>query len=491
MDVVMKLLIKKLLALIGVISITCCSTSIPIKERENVRKEVDLVTIDTLDKLVLAKPEVQEQLDQSAGHFVVNVSNIKVPFLGAGTGLGSLYDKKDNTITYMNVEHYDLGLGLGATEYKLLAIFDEQQALTDFSNASWTPTINNEWRIGPSGTIYEGKFVINDQPVSTYLINETGSHISSNARLVNISVNEELTDTGISEVNVPMREGKEERYRDWNRALPFYGQQVIDKGYDLPLPWGVSLFYSDTFQGMDISDLEVSLQDDKPLRPIEFASLNDNSSSSQSPQVKVDVWVLPFLNVFAALGHVSGTAQVHVALNGDDLIDQSGANCDKPMPDALCRFAGQEAELPRFDVTFDGVSYTGGVVLAGGWNSYFVAMPISYTYADMSSTKSEGSIFSTSPRAGKIFQLAGSKSLALYGGASYLDSELIITGSYNYKIAEEDFRLEYKVKQENSNKWAGLVGANITFNRYWSWAFEYVGFTDDREQFITNLNRRF
>jgi hypothetical protein len=51
--------------------------------------------------------------------------------------------------------------------------------------------------------------------------------------------------------------------------------------------------------------------------------------------------------------------------------------------------------------------------------------------------------------------------------------------------------INYKIKQENDDKWAGLFGANYTFNREWSLSAECGQYKSDKKQFITSLNYRY
>lgn len=99
-----------------------------------------------------------------------------------------------------------------------------------------------------------------------------------------------------------------------------------------------------------------------------------------------------------------------------------------------------------------------GTVLAGGWNNWFVTIPISFTYADMKGNETEGTVFATSPRVGRVFPLRSAGNLALYAGGSYLDSELTITGTQI--IPGTTVGVDYKIEQQNKDNWTGLLGGN-------------------------------
>jgi hypothetical protein len=331
--------------------------------------------------------------------------------------------------------------------------------------------VSAEWRLGESGQTYASTIEVNQHNIPAYVVNDSGANVSGSAVLVNLSRNEELTDSGLNKTTLPMRDTKspgsqtEHSPRKWDRVLPFYGQRVIDLGYDLPLPIGISFIYVDTYQHMDLDELEVGAGGSGANVPIDFVAFSDNDNHTQTPQIKVDAWIFPFMNVFGTFGRITGEANVNFALNGDDLLDQLEIDCSGIISHPACGvLEGKETVPFNVNVDVDGYSYSLGTVLAGGWRSYFLAVPLTFTYADMDRTNSEGIVFSAVPRAGKLFQFEDDRSLAVYGGVSYLDSELRIDG--NQPIPGTDLSIDYKIRQENTDKWQGLVGANFNINAY-------------------------
>lgn len=482
---------------IGLICFTLfsCST-IPVEERETVRLEIDKEASQALAAIIEQQPEVEKLVKGSVGYMIASASSIKVPLIGSGGGSAVLYNQERESQTYFDLENYDIGVGFGAVKYQALALFESQEALEKMKDRSWDLQMNNDWSVKKTENLSYGMLDVEGHEVPVYLLSENDGTLTSSARLMRISVNEELTDTAVAEVNLPIKNFKtvgEQTTgapRQWNRTLPFLGQKVIDEGYDLPLPFGVSVIYSDVFQYMTIEDLEVGF-DGSDKRPIDFVSFNDNTSHSQSPQVKLDAWIFPFLNTYASFGKISGDAKVNFALHGDDLIEQSGKDCSSRPKPPVCNFAGKDTPTINVNVDFEGVSYSVGMVLAGGWESYFVAVPITYTYADMKTSDTEGLVFSTMPRVGKLFHLADNRSLALYFGGSYIDSELTISGTHTFTEVEGDVSVDYKIKQSNPDKWSGLFGGSFNIDKHWSWVLEYSGFGGKREQWITSMNYRF
>ena len=110
---------------------------------------------------------------------------------------------------------------------------------------------------------------------------------------------------------------------EYNRVFPQMAEEVINRGYRLPLPIGISVIGVDNTQGQDITDVYVALgkgvfpPESEPLRYIPAVKI-DSVSITQSLQIKADLWVLPFLNVFATLGKVTGEADIKVIIDRAD-----------------------------------------------------------------------------------------------------------------------------------------------------------------------------
>ncbi|ODV43682.1 hypothetical protein AWV79_15715 [Cupriavidus sp. UYMMa02A] len=69
--------------------------------------------------------------------------------------------------------------------------------------------------------------------------------------------------------------------RQWDRALPFFAQRVIDKGYDLPNPYDIGYSYFDGPQRYQLSGLQVS-GGNAPLRPADFVRFDQSRIHNRS-----------------------------------------------------------------------------------------------------------------------------------------------------------------------------------------------------------------
>jgi hypothetical protein len=473
-----------------VILILSCGT-IPIEDRAPLRKEINERADETIDELISKNPEIQKQLDSSAGYFVGRVSGVKAPILGAGYGLGVLYDKEKQIRTYMDINRIDLGLGLATGTYRGLALFENRQELDKFRSGKWSGGLGAE-------TVAGDKIATTATPVDSslffFILPETGAAFLATARLARISVNEDLTDTGISEVSIPNtgfekadRQG-DDAPRKWEHKLPFLAQKVVDEGYDLPLPYGIGLTFVNVDQEMLLKDLEVGING-REEEPFEFVAFDNASAQNNSLQLKIDAWLFPFMNVFGLLGKIDGSTPMDILLDGNDALDHLDIDCSGPLPDPRCSALEDKTITLPIDAPFSGNTYGIGTILAGGWNNWFIAIPISFTYADMDGTDMEGFAITVTPIGGKSFNLDRYGNISLFGGGNYLDADLTVTGQVS--TPEEQLVIDYTLDQENKDEWNIVVGGNWDINKRWSLAAEYNGFTGSREAVIISFVGRF
>jgi hypothetical protein len=315
--------------------------------------------------------------------------------------------------------------------------------------------------------------------------------------MLSFSVNIDLTDSAVSDVSIPQtkfntadRQG-DGAPRQWNYELPFLAQKVIDKGYDLPLPYGAGLIFSVNEQEQVITGLEVGING-RDKAPFEFVSFDKTITTTDSLNARVDAWLFPFLNVYATFGPFKGDAALDILIDGDGMLEHMGISCTGIIQPGLCdSLQGQEILLP-IHTTPSGTSWGVVGVLAGGWKGWFVTIPFNLSRVDLGPTFADGGpIITVTPRAGRNFVLGDLGNFAIFAGGNYLDSKLEISGTYRVPVGGEELTFDYTVQQKNKDAWNLLFGFNWDLNKQFSWSMEYDGFTGTREAFIASVTWRF
>jgi len=466
-------------------------TSIPVEQREDRRAEINRDAEDTIALLMEKDPEFAQALEESAGYLTSRISSATVAVVGGAHGIGVLVNKNTGERTYLNFKRTDLGAGLGLKKFRFLVLAEDAEALENIPSERYLSGLAADISAGEMSK--RGGY--NSAGYRVFTISESGASVAATAHLTKVSVNSDLTDTGVSEVGIPnIGFGTEDGYepverRTWDHKLPFMAQKVIDMGYDLPLPYGLKVLYSDIEQDQVLEGLQVGFSGGEK-EPFEWVAFENAISFSETWQAIGDAWVLPFLNVFAFIGDVKGDVTLDVFLEGNGLLEQKGIDCSRPGNLLICRaLQDQLIELP-IESVFSGTNYGAGFNLAGGWKGFFFTLPVSFSWVDMDTTDVEGgAIISASPRAGRLFQLGNYGNLGLYVGASYLDSDLTAHGSL--AVPETDVTIDYTVDQSNTDKWNGILGANWDITRRWSLMVEYNGFFGSRESVFATVGWRF
>jgi hypothetical protein len=366
-----------------------------------VRAEIDQKAVEIVEAMKARHPQLRADLETAVGFFAARISSTQVVFVGGGIGLGVLVDSADETQTYMNVRRIDVGVGLGGGRYSLLLVFHDRDTFEQYRAGRWQSIAGIDTVAGARGGMAAATSTRN--AFSAYVTSESGAEISATLRLARLTVNHDLTDTGLSDTSIaPMRDvnwtgmQEENAPRQWEHKLPFLAQKVIDMGYHLPLPYGVGVTYANVDQEQLLTSLNVGINGGE-IVPFEFVSFENAFSKSDTVSVRLETWLFPFMNVYAMAGRVDGKAPLDVILDGDGMLDHLGTDCSRPPRPPTCGLLEDKTFLLPIEANFEGNTYGIGMVLAYGWRSYFTTIPFNWTYADMDNSKTDGINFTVTP----------------------------------------------------------------------------------------------
>ncbi len=240
-------------------------------------------------------------------------------------------------------------------------------------------------------------------------------------------------------------------------SLPFMKDLAGD--IELPRPWGVGVDFYTMDQDYDIKNLEFSLPGVSVGNPEAISVTND----VQHFDIQGDVWLLPFLNVFAIVGRVD----VKTVVNFNDADIQG-------LPAGV--------SLPVIPVSFKGTVYGGGFSLAYGTESWFTSVTTTFTSTSTSGAL-DSSVKSTSvqPRIGLIRD-----SWRFWVGAMYLDTDEKHSGVFPIPFLGD---VPFAVDLVTKDNWNYGTGVRYVFNDRAMVSFE-VGF-GHRKHTLFNFNVRF
>ncbi len=239
----------------------------------------------------------------------------------------------------------------------------------------------------------------------------------------------------------------------------------MPEGTELPRPWGIGIDFYTMDQEYDIESLVLDIPD---------ISLDDTSllyvtNEVQHFDIKLDAWILPFLNVFGIIGHIES----------DTVVDLSRADVQ-----------GLPFPLGKLPISTDGTVKGLGFTLAYGKNNFFATLTTTITETDLSGNF-DSSVDSTTvqPRIGIV-----RGPWQFWAGGLFLDTEERHIGQVDLPLAVVDgvptlVPVPFDVLLGGADDWNTALGARHVFSEHASLSFE-IGF-GDRDHTLFNYTYRF
>jgi hypothetical protein len=275
--------------------------------------------------------------------------------------------------------------------------------------------------------------------------------------------------------------------KTWPHKLPVWGQKVLDLGIDFPNPYGVSVIGTYLSQQLEINNLKVSFDDGQTYDPFDWVQFPGSRNSTYSVETKIDAWLFPFMNVFAIAGYVNGSGSVPVGLPVEPLLDTLGHG--HLCPDSGPLRPGFCDDIVMLDALPEYYGYNAGVgtVLAMGWKGFYVAVPMSYIYSDMSNLEYSVGALTVETLIGHTFKMGGGRLFEVFIGGNYLNTTNTIVNTFTLPLSEvdgtvDDVVIHYEIDETNTDKWNYVVGGQFQFNKSWNIQCQ-IGFGGTRDQY--------
>jgi len=105
---------------------------------------------------------------------------------------------------------------------------------------------------------------------------------------------------------------------EYNYIFPILGKAAYKKGFDIPYPFGIMGNFIWMDQGLLIDNFQLGVKTDSkdiPLTPADsLIGFGDNRNTSYAVNIRPDIWVFPFLNVYGLFGTGRSTTKVSTIL---------------------------------------------------------------------------------------------------------------------------------------------------------------------------------
>jgi hypothetical protein len=170
--------------------------------------------------------------------------------------------------------------------------------------------------------------------------------------------------------------------------LPILGKQATKKGFNLPYSAGLGINTLWQKSELIIEDLKVGFNNAPPYDLDEVIRFNEAIAEATALNIRPDVWLLPFLNVYGIIAVANPSTTVDFGLYVPDSTD------------TWKEVANYRTEA-KFSSTTLGFGLTPTIGIGGGW----MALDMNWTWSDVSALDEPVKTFVFGPRFGKSFKL--------------------------------------------------------------------------------------
>ncbi len=321
----------------------------------------------------------------------------------------------------------------------------------------------------------------------------------------------QYTTTKIKTINEAYRDSLKQV--EYKYTFPILGQGAYKKGFDIPYPAGIMGNYMWMKQNIVLDNLQLGLKTDNvdiPLTDVSFIQFGENDNTSYSLNVRPDLWVLPFLNVYGIFGYGESNTEVNIVA-----------------PIELVSAVDQSLTTAGF-----------GVMGAGGIGPVWFSVDANWTWSKPALLDKPVLVKVLGIRVGHtfVFKNKPQSNIALWAGAMRVEMnsetsgeiklidalppeawdrrDEIVNNYYDWynneatpvqKIAADKVltpiveRIEnadgesivrYGMDKQVKEKWNGTIGGQYQLNKRWMFRTE-AGLIGNRKSFLISINYRF
>jgi RNAse (barnase) inhibitor barstar len=269
--------------------------------------------------------------------------------------------------------------------------------------------------------------------------------------IINMSFGQVYTNKEVGKKNTALADSI--KAKPYPYVLPIWGAKAAAKGYNLPYSAGVSVNYLQQESSLIIDNLYVGFNNGPMYNLDEIVRFDDATSRAGALTIRPDVWVLPFLNVYAILGKAKTSTEINAGVWLPDTAN-------------IWREFTSFTTKANFDAVTAGLGMTPTIGIGGGW----LALDMNCAWTDVSALEKPVFTYVFGPRAGKTFKMKKpDQNIAFWAGGSRVKFSAETKGLVNLSELTNTEELQKKVDQgfENVNEksaqvdswWEGLSSA--------------------------------
>ncbi|MGB1003971.1 MAG: hypothetical protein ACPGVC_07075 [Salibacteraceae bacterium] len=300
---------------------------------------------------------------------------------------------------------------------------------------------------------------------------------------------------------------------NYDRKWPIWRAGAYKQGFDIPYPTGVMANFIWLDQGVLINNMKLGITTDSveiPTTPIDFIKFGDNRNTSFATNVRPDLWVFPFLNVYGLFG-----------------VDRSKTEVNLEFPISMKSVVDQGLTTAGF-----------GVLAAGGIGPVWVSCDFNMTwnYPELLDEPTRVNVLGLRMGHSFVFKNRPDRNINIWVGGMRLNMQTETRGEIAMKdalpddtwdrrdeivgnyvdwyeneatpaqkivadktltpimerlaAADGDAVVRYEMDKQTKEMWNGVIGGQFQFNKAWQFRTEF-GVIGDRTSYLASINYRF
>jgi hypothetical protein len=232
-------------------------------------------------------------------------------------------------------------------------------------------------------------------------------------------------------------------------ALPLLGAKAAARGYDLPYSAGIGVNYFWQESDLIIEDLFVGFNNGPMYDLDEIVRFSDAISTANAINIRPDIWLLPFLNVYGLFSKARTSTEIFAGVYLPDTAN---------VWSEVTSFSSKA----EFDATGIGFGMTPTMGLGGGW----LALDMNVTWQSISALDKPVMTFVFGPRFGKSFKFRNNpqSNIAFWAGAFRLHLKSETSGSLPLSEVLPIDGLQAKVDESIEN----VAEKQIAVDEWWA-----------------------
>jgi lipid-binding SYLF domain-containing protein len=148
----------KMVASVLVASLLSMSAGLANDKNEEKKDKTRKMATQTLNDLYKMQPSAKSLVEKSAGYAVFNNMGTNLLLLSTARGAGIAVNSQTKQETFMKMISAGAGLGLGVKDYRVIFVFENEKALTQFLDSGWSGSAQTDAaaKAGDKGGAYSG-----------------------------------------------------------------------------------------------------------------------------------------------------------------------------------------------------------------------------------------------------------------------------------------------------------------------------------------------